>query len=110
MQHKQILSIFEKGKPYSSDWIVSMIGLKGSRICELLQEIAELGYDLILPPELLLISGYSTIFSHFVKRIINDFFYLIDFTLLGSGRISHPRFGYFHLALTKFRNTLRYGT
>ena len=43
-QHKQILSILEIGKPYSSNEIASMIGLKGSRTRELLKEMVELGY------------------------------------------------------------------
>lgn len=43
-QHKQILSILEIDKPYSSDEIASMIGLKGSRTRELLKEMVELGY------------------------------------------------------------------
>lgn len=43
-QHKQILIVLEKGKPYSSDEIASMIGLKGSRTRELLKEMTDLGY------------------------------------------------------------------
>lgn len=43
-QHKQILNVLEKGKPYSSDEIASMIGLKGSRTRELLKEMTDLGY------------------------------------------------------------------